>query len=57
MNLILIKLIIGLCVAILFMTLFIIDERDEKKRQQTNTRTHKQIKRNKPNQITIKSIY
>lgn len=57
MNLILIKLIIGLCVAILFMVLFIIDERDEKKRQET-TRTYKTIKRNnKPNQITIKSIY
>ena len=54
MNLILIKLIIGLCVAILFMVLFIIDERDEKKRQEQT----KTIKRNnKPNQITIKSIY
>ena len=54
MNLILIKLIIGLCVAMLFLVLFIIDERDEKKRQEQT----KTIKRNnKPNQITIKSIY
>lgn len=53
----LIRLIAGLCVAILFMTLFIIDERDRNKQQQTNTKTTKRIKRNKPNQITIKSIY
>ena len=54
---ILIRIISGLCVAVLFMVLFIIDERDRNKQQQTNTRNHKQIKRNKPNQIIIKSIY
>ena len=57
MNLILIRLIAGLCVAILLFILFCIDEQDKKKQQQTNKRPYKQIKRNKPNTITIKSIY
>lgn len=57
MNPLLIRLIAGLCVAILFMVLFIIDERDEKNRQE-QTKTIKRNKRNsKPNTITIKSIY
>lgn len=34
----LIRLIAGLCVAILLMVLFIIDERDRNKQQQTNTK-------------------
>lgn len=42
----LIRIISGLCVAILFMVLFIIDERDKNKQQQTNTKTIKRIKRN-----------
>lgn len=57
MNPLLIRLIAGLCVAILFSVLLCIDERDKSKQQQTNTRPKKTIKRNKPNQITIKSIY
>ena len=57
MSTILIGIIAGLCVAILLSVLFYIDERDKKKQQQTKTKTHKTIKRNKPNQITIKSIY
>lgn len=54
---ILIRLIAGLCMALFFFVLMCIDERDRNKQQQTTTRTYKQIKRNKPNTITIKSIY